>query len=71
MHRTPFLVPLIWFIVTGFWTVALILDFVYRTTPTFVVILHVVCVVTSFTAAMAKLSRYRKERSEDDYDGHR
>lgn len=52
---------ILWFYSTACWTVTLWADFYYKETPTGLVVLHGVTVLTSLVAAVVNLARYKKE----------
>ena len=59
------LISLLWLVSTGIWIAHLCVDFYYGFTPAGIVLLHGVCVLASFAAAVAQFVRYRRAKAEE------
>lgn len=64
-NKTPLFVPVLWFIVTAIWITALGVDLHYGESPDGLVILRALCVLTSLTAAIVNLIRYKQTKDQD------
>ena len=64
-NKTPLVVPVLWFIATATWIIALCVDFYYGVTPYGLVVMHILCVLTSLIAAIANLIRYKKAKNQN------
>lgn len=58
------LASVIWFVTTVIWSVTLYADFYYGYTPDGLMILHVICVLTSLAAAVANFIRWKSKRND-------
>ena len=59
------IVPILWFVSAGVWFVTFCMDLYKGTTPTGLVLMHVLCVAASLAAAIVNLIRYKKMKKEE------
>lgn len=57
--KTSILVPIIWLFATGCWVATLGVDLYYQESPTYLIVLHIFCLISSLIAAIINYGRYK------------
>lgn len=63
--KTPLIVPILWFITTGLWTITFSINLHRNSFSDGLVLLQGVVVLTSLAAAIVNLHRWRQTKDQD------
>lgn len=60
--KTPLIVPVLWFITTGLWTITFSINLIHFSLSEGIVLLQGIVVLTSLAAAIVNLRRYKQTK---------
>ena len=60
----------LWGLITACWTGTLCVDFAYKSSPKYLVVLHALTAAVSFAAGVVNFLRYRRQKKDEEASGN-